>query len=179
MLRLLLGICLLIAPVAAQAQAMSRQDMIHVQGYLSDMGYDLAVDGAYGPGTARAIREFQTEQGLPVTGEPSQTLLDLLRALHASGWYRQGTPQQAAQGPSFDCAKAGNASELAICGDGGLSFLDRELSASYSAVRNRLSSAGRTQLASDQRAWLADRNRCGSNVQCLRFAMEARIGQLR
>ena len=178
-LALVLPLVLSAPPADAQGahQPMTRQDIIQVQGLLSDMGYDLSVDGLMGPGTARAIQEFEFEQGLPVTGRPTHVLIELLRALHAQGWYRTGGATTA--GPSFDCARAGNAAEFAICGDPGLSYLDRELAAAYGVAASRLSAAGQRQLRDGQRAWLADRNRCGANVQCLRFAMEARIGQLR
>jgi protease YdgD len=40
--------------------------------------YSGAVDGAYGPALRSAIEAFEKEQGLPVTGVPTQALLDRL-----------------------------------------------------------------------------------------------------
>ncbi|MBK0399123.1 peptidoglycan-binding protein [Limibaculum sp. M0105] len=40
-----------------------------LQRALTDAGYDVgAIDGTFGPGTDRAVRAFQSDQGLPVTG---------------------------------------------------------------------------------------------------------------
>lgn len=166
-------------PLPVNAETLDRQQMIAVQAMLSDMGYDLAVDGVMGPGTARAIREFQGERGLPVDGEPSTTLIAQLEALMREGWYRTGGPAGEAQGPSFDCAKAGNPSERAICGDAGLAFLDREVAKAYSAAAARGSDADRRALRERQRTWIEFRDRCEADVQCLRFAMEARVDQLK
>ncbi len=42
---------------------------------LARLGYDPGpLDGVYGPRTAAAIREYQSDYGLPVTGRPSATL---------------------------------------------------------------------------------------------------------
>lgn len=47
----------------------SRGDLVvWAQQHLAGAGVSVAVDGAFGPGTARAVRTFQTEAGLPVTG---------------------------------------------------------------------------------------------------------------
>lgn len=176
---LALALCCFLAPVPSAAQDLTRQEMIQVQGLLSDMGYDLAVDGIMGPGTAAAIGLFQEESGLPVTGRPTPVLLGLLQALHAEGWYRTGGQRATTRGPSFDCGKASTLTERAICGDASLAFLDRELAAAYGAARSGRSSSARARLADEQRAWLFRRDQCAADVTCLRFAMEARIEQLR
>ncbi len=42
---------------------------------LARLGYDPGpLDGVYGPRTAAAIREYQSDYGLPVTGQPSASL---------------------------------------------------------------------------------------------------------
>ncbi len=39
-----------------------------VQNYLVEWGYDVAIDGQFGPKTAQTVKEFQYDQGLAVTG---------------------------------------------------------------------------------------------------------------
>lgn len=52
-----------------------------VQGRLRDLGYYLGdVDGLYGPRTARALRKFQKDEGLEVTGKPNEPTRVALRA---------------------------------------------------------------------------------------------------
>ena len=61
------------APAAASAYPTlkrgSKGDLvIWAQERLAGSGQSVAVDGGYGPGTETAVRNFQTGQGLPVTG---------------------------------------------------------------------------------------------------------------
>jgi His-Xaa-Ser repeat protein HxsA len=52
---------------------------VSVQSELSRSGYYTGqIDGVIGSGTRQAIREFQTKQGLPVTGRIDPKLLDTL-----------------------------------------------------------------------------------------------------
>jgi peptidoglycan hydrolase-like protein with peptidoglycan-binding domain len=39
-----------------------------VQGLLQAQGYRLTLDGIFGPNTAAAVREFQTQRGIGVDG---------------------------------------------------------------------------------------------------------------
>jgi hypothetical protein len=58
-----------------------RGTLSRVQSMLAELGhYTSTVDGAYGPGTAAAIRAFQAEQGLPESGLPDQRTLLVLFA---------------------------------------------------------------------------------------------------
>ncbi|SEQ34150.1 Curli biogenesis system outer membrane secretion channel CsgG [Ectothiorhodospira magna] len=51
-----------------------RVNLRQAQQILNNMGYDAGpVDGAMGPRTARALREFQAERGIPVTGRLDMT----------------------------------------------------------------------------------------------------------
>jgi peptidoglycan hydrolase-like protein with peptidoglycan-binding domain len=51
-----------------------------VQSELSKRGYYLGpIDGVIGAGSRRAIRSFQTDQGLPSTGSINRKLLSALR----------------------------------------------------------------------------------------------------
>jgi hypothetical protein len=59
------------------------EELRGVQQRLANLGfYDGAVDGVLGPATAAAIRVFQTEQQLDVTGATDASLADALVAAH-------------------------------------------------------------------------------------------------
>ncbi len=87
-------------------------------------------------------------------------------------------PPAAAQGPSFDCARASTAVEGAICNSSTLAALDRQLADAYSARRAGLGSSGRDRLLAEQRSWLGARDRCGADANCLAGAMRRRIAAL-
>ncbi len=57
-----------------------------LQRALLQLGHDLDVDGAFGPGTASALRDFQSREGVQATGELGPTTLGVLdRALDRVG----------------------------------------------------------------------------------------------
>ena len=76
------------------------------------------------------------------------------------------------QAASFDCSKAGNKIERAICQDSEISKLDEDLSKVYRAVR-----AKDKGVVKEQRAWLKKRNKC-SDSSCLKSVYTARISNL-
>lgn len=76
---------------------------------------------------------------------------------------------------SFDCAKAGSATEKAICSDIALARLDRELTDSYTVALSFTDDAGKAAIKDAQRRWIAERNACGSDIGCLTSAYQARI----
>lgn len=49
-----------------------------LQQALRDAGYDIVVDGIFGPGTERAVRDFQKRQGLVVDGRVGEKTLSLI-----------------------------------------------------------------------------------------------------
>ena len=58
------------------ANGMTKKDRISLQRRLTAAGFDAGgSDGVIGPDTRRAISAYQASRGLPVTGEPSLTLL--------------------------------------------------------------------------------------------------------
>lgn len=62
------------------ANGLTKADRITLQQRLTARGYDTqGTDGVIGRNTETAIRAFQAAQGLPVTGQPSQALLQALR----------------------------------------------------------------------------------------------------
>lgn len=78
-------------------------------------------------------------------------------------------------GPSFDCAKASTVSEYTICGDAGLSDLDVELAAAYK--RALAASSDPAFLKSRQKAWVSQREQCGS-TDCIRSLYIQRLSEL-
>lgn len=65
--------------------------------------------------------------------------------------------------PSFDCARAGNAAEHAICSSTVLSRLDRQLARAYSYMLDVLADDDAARVQREQRAWIGQRNSaCGA-----------------
>ena len=62
------------------AKGMTKEDRVELQQRLTLKGFDTGgSDGVIGPKTLDAIRAYQTNQGLAVTGEPSLELLQRLK----------------------------------------------------------------------------------------------------
>ncbi len=74
--------------------------------------------------------------------------------------------------PSFDCELAKRPEEQAICSDPELSRLDASLSQLYKKF------SGIRMVVEEQRAWLAARNKCGSDGRCLEKLYRERISTL-
>lgn len=95
-----------------------------------------------------------------------------------------GVSALAQEGPSFDCAKAANAIDRAICKEPELARADREMAATYSALLGKLDGAAKDGLVKDQVRWIDNRNRgCEVNVDsitsCLKDRYVARTANLR
>ncbi len=86
------------------------------------------------------------------------------------------TPAAAA---SFDCGKARAADEKAICANQTLSEFDVAMATLY-GVRMQIPMlmGARGAAQDEQRAWLAKRRACGSDVACLAQAYQQRIVEL-
>ena len=89
-------------------------------------------------------------------------------------------------GPSFDCAKASNGAERAICKDPVMAKADRELSGLYMALLAKLNGSAKTSLEKSQLHWIGDRNRvCVPNDdpdvigRCLKKRYADRIADLK
>jgi len=86
---------------------------------------------------------------------------------------------QTGEGPSFDCERARSWSELTLCVDPRLAELDRRMAALYGELRQALPTEGEAQLREDQRAFLAQRERCQQDSDeprvCLARRYRARI----
>jgi hypothetical protein len=84
-------------------------------------------------------------------------------------------PQPTVSGPSFDCSGRLSATEAAICVDGGLAALDVRMSAVYQRALANASGGEAEGLRLGQRAFLAERNSCGADHECIRQAYVARL----
>ena len=86
-------------------------------------------------------------------------------------------PQKIA--PSFDCEKAEKNAEKLICGDNGLSALDKEVARLYRLASDALNATpGFETLLDAQRKWLAERNTC-FDQECLAEMHVRRVHQIR
>jgi uncharacterized protein len=84
-----------------------------------------------------------------------------------------------AEAASFNCAKAAKPDEKAICDSTRLSDLDVEMATLYRVRMEVPMLMGARGAAQDeQRAFLARREQCGSNVACIQAAYTARIAAL-
>ncbi len=88
-------------------------------------------------------------------------------------------PLSAAAGPGFDCRKAVDGDERAVCRSVSLSRLDRQMATLYRTVQTCSLMGGRAANRDDQVEWLAERKQCGSGRQCLRAAYIKRIDALK
>ena len=67
-------------PPPADQQALSRNEVEHLQLALNQRGYDAGdADGVMGPATRSAVRAFQREAGLVSDGYPDRSVLEALR----------------------------------------------------------------------------------------------------
>jgi uncharacterized protein len=86
---------------------------------------------------------------------------------------------EAAEGPSFDCAKAISSAEKAVCASPGLSALDRVLSEVYG--RAKAAPGAPASLAAEQRGWIKGRDDCwktGDVAECVKDDYVTRIAEL-
>ncbi len=73
----------LMQPPPTDAPRLHRQQVIQLQETLNQKGIDAGKpDGIFGPGTRRALSEFQHQQGLIADGFPNRKTLDLLGIHH-------------------------------------------------------------------------------------------------
>lgn len=82
-------------------------------------------------------------------------------------------PKPVMQSASFDCRNAASPVEIAICTDPQLSDLDGRLALVYKQLLSHDPLA-----RPEQRDWLQQRNRCGSNVSCLTLSYENRLKEI-
>ncbi|EFE94043.1 lysozyme inhibitor LprI family protein [Serratia odorifera] len=83
-----------------------------------------------------------------------------------------------AQAASFDCRQATATDERAICASRSLSDKDVEMATKYQFLRGLFAMGMRGNMQDDQTRWLAQRNRCGNDVNCLSNSYATRIAEL-
>lgn len=67
--------------------------------------------------------------------------------------------------PSFDCKQASNEIEKMICADAKLSALDVRMAELYSDAIRQANGSMKTELLSEQRGWIKNRNGCATRVE--------------
>jgi uncharacterized protein YecT (DUF1311 family) len=83
----------------------------------------------------------------------------------------------AAANPSFDCAKATSAAEKTVCEVPDLQWSDRQLARFYKMALKD-SGYNRMGVTQSQRAFLARRDACGTDIECLDNAYKAQFKAL-
>ena len=87
-----------------------------------------------------------------------------------------------ARAQSFSCMEmeSKGAAEVRICKSQRLGHLDERLDSWYRRALERAGYFDQTaKVTSEQRVWLAERDRCGSSFSCIRRAYTARISELK
>jgi uncharacterized protein len=76
---------------------------------------------------------------------------------------------------SFDCKKAKLPAEIAVCSDPTLSSQDEELARQYLPLVKSAPAAPAKEIKAEQKAWLAERNACGADKQCIMGSYRERL----
>ena len=87
-------------------------------------------------------------------------------------------PIQATSNPSFNCANARTRGEIAVCGDGGLAALDRQMAAQYVDALRDADPATRAMLQRSRDRFLGYRDQCPSS-DCIADTYRGRIREIR
>ena len=70
-------------------------------------------------------------------------------------------------GPSYDCSKSSTRTEFAICDSPDLWAMDRAMASLYFYYRKNTDAYRSQEFLSSQRAWLARRDQCADDLDCL------------
>lgn len=129
-----------------------------------------------------------TEGGLGPGREGGAWIIALPNGQLAMRWYDltilrlTRLPENAKPQASFNCAKAALPAEHTICSSVPLSGFDRSVEDSYSYIVKHLTEVGDQdalkRARAQQRAWLTQRNACGTDEGCLQKSMETRLQEL-
>ena len=84
-----------------------------------------------------------------------------------------------AMAQSFSCSGNLSAAERAICGHSRLRSWDKRVTGLYFQINSTASDAARARNIRDQRSFIRQRNRCGSNRTCIAAAYDDRYEQMR
>lgn len=97
----------------------SGTDVMDLQILLADLGYNIEVDGDYGPDTEAAIRLFQSRSGFPVDGVASDEVIEKLREVSKPAPLVYSDPDQPGPAQQAPLEITGNAgSWLVVVGVG-------------------------------------------------------------
>jgi uncharacterized protein len=80
---------------------------------------------------------------------------------------------------SFSCRGNESCPETTICHTPALANLDATMAGMYFALRNQMSRPGASNLLGSQVRWLAERNSCGCDADCLFRTYQERIAAFR
>ena len=80
---------------------------------------------------------------------------------------------------SFDCSRARQSDEKAICASRQLSEMDVEMSVRYEMLTGLVAMGTRGDMQGEQQAWLKSRKACGADHSCLVTAYRQRIDALK
>jgi uncharacterized protein len=83
-----------------------------------------------------------------------------------------------AHAASFDCRKASNPDEIAVCDSRELSELDVKMATLYETIIKLVGMGVRGAMQDQQRAWLQERAGCGADRTCIRRLYDTRISAL-
>lgn len=122
---------------------------------------------------ATLSRKPAEQPASPIVPEPANGMEQEQTATGAAP--EQPSPVQA--NPSFDCAKANQQSEVAICRDPGLAALDRQMAAQYNGALMQADRGERKLLERTRNRFLSYRNRCATN-QCIAETYRSRMREI-
>lgn len=80
---------------------------------------------------------------------------------------------------SFDCSRARQPDEKAVCASRQLGEMDVEMSVRYEMLTGLVAMGTRGDMQDEQQAWLKSRKACGGNQACLVSAYRQRIDALK
>lgn len=86
-------------------------------------------------------------------------------------------PPPPAASPSFDCRRARNNAERAICADPGLADLDVRMARRYARMQNNVDGKAAQILRDEQREWLRRRDACETR-SCVALMYETRAARM-
>ncbi|WP_407150436.1 lysozyme inhibitor LprI family protein [Bradyrhizobium sp. ORS 86] len=87
-------------------------------------------------------------------------------------------PGHAASYSALDCAKASTAAETTICKSYALGQDEARVATLFGVLTSLVAMGQRSDLVDTQRRWIASRERCGSNAECLSRVYATRINEL-
>jgi uncharacterized protein len=87
-------------------------------------------------------------------------------------------PGHAASYAPLDCAKVSTAAETTVCKTYALGQDEARLATLFEILTSLIAMGQRADLVDTQRRWIAVREACGSNTECLSRAYQSRINEL-